>query len=153
MSRKRIHELAKEWEVQTKSLLVKLEQLGINGKKALSALTDEEAKSVKQALGLMQEPVVPSGQERVMSERLATGRDEASEQVVITKEKVVENRVRTDVVHRRNPVSAEGAVLRAEGISKTYSRRTVLQSVTIEVKGGEVVGLLGPNGAAKAGTL
>ncbi len=47
----------------------------------------------------------------------------------------------------------EGAVLRAEGISKTYGRRTVLQDVTIEVRGGEVVGLLGPNGAGKTTTF
>jgi lipopolysaccharide export system ATP-binding protein len=50
-------------------------------------------------------------------------------------------------------VSAEGIVLRAEGIYKTYGKRTVLHGVTIEVRGGGVVGLLGPNGAGKTTTF
>jgi len=88
MSRKRIDELAKEWQVQTRSLLAKLEELGIKGKKAQSPLTDEEAKLVKQALGLIQEPLVPLGQEKTISERLV-------------KEKVAETRIRADAIRRR----------------------------------------------------
>lgn len=34
MLRKRIDELAKEWQVQTKNLLAKLEELGIKDKKS-----------------------------------------------------------------------------------------------------------------------
>ena len=44
-------------------------------------------------------------------------------------------------------------LLRGEGLSKTYSKRTVLRNVSIEVKGGEIVGLLGPNGAGKTTTF
>ncbi len=101
MSRKRIHEVAKEWQAQTKNLLAKLEKLGIKGKKAQSGLTEEEAALLKQALGLVQEPALPSGQERTVSERLVTEQDEASEQVITTQEKVVESRIRADVVRRR----------------------------------------------------
>lgn len=39
--------------------------------------------------------------------------------------------------------------LRAENLVKKYNRRTVVDSVNIEVKPGEIVGLLGPNGAGK----
>jgi len=37
----------------------------------------------------------------------------------------------------------------AQGLKKTYGRRTVVHDVSFEVGSGEVVGLLGPNGAGK----
>ncbi len=44
---------------------------------------------------------------------------------------------------------AEGAILRAEGLRKTYRKRTGVSDVSLTVESGEVVGLLGPNGAGK----
>ena len=44
-------------------------------------------------------------------------------------------------------------MLRAEGLVKRYKKRTVVQSVNVEVRQGEVVGLLGPNGAGKTTTF
>ena len=41
------------------------------------------------------------------------------------------------------------AVLRAEGLKKSYRKRTVVSNVSLTVESGEVVGLLGPNGAGK----
>jgi lipopolysaccharide export system ATP-binding protein len=41
------------------------------------------------------------------------------------------------------------ARLRAEGLTKSFVGRRVVDDVTIEVHAGEVVGLLGPNGAGK----
>jgi ABC-type multidrug transport system ATPase subunit len=41
------------------------------------------------------------------------------------------------------------ALLRAEGLTKSFVGRRVVDDVTIEVRAGEIVGLLGPNGAGK----
>ncbi len=45
------------------------------------------------------------------------------------------------------------SVLVAEGISKTYNGRPVVQGVNLKVGKSEVVGLLGPNGAGKTTTF
>jgi lipopolysaccharide export system ATP-binding protein len=45
--------------------------------------------------------------------------------------------------------SEPGAVLRADGLVKSFRARKVVKGVSVEVSAGEVVGLLGPNGAGK----
>lgn len=45
--------------------------------------------------------------------------------------------------------SSQKAVLRAEGLVKSFRARKVVKGVSVEVEAGEVVGLLGPNGAGK----
>jgi lipopolysaccharide export system ATP-binding protein len=47
----------------------------------------------------------------------------------------------------------EGSVLHAEGLSKAYRRRRVVDSVDVHLRQGEIVGLLGPNGAGKTTTF
>jgi lipopolysaccharide export system ATP-binding protein len=44
-------------------------------------------------------------------------------------------------------------ILMAEGLTKRYGTRTVVDGVAISVNPGEVVGLLGPNGAGKTTTF
>ncbi|MEX2271290.1 MAG: LPS export ABC transporter ATP-binding protein [Vicinamibacterales bacterium] len=43
--------------------------------------------------------------------------------------------------------------LRTEGLTKSYSGRTVVREASIDVRAGEIVGLLGPNGAGKTTTF
>ena len=43
--------------------------------------------------------------------------------------------------------------VRTEGLIKTYNKRTVVNSVSIQLNQGEIVGLLGPNGAGKTTTF
>lgn len=45
------------------------------------------------------------------------------------------------------------SVLRAEGLRKSYRRRTVVDDVAVELAQGEIVALLGPNGAGKTTTF
>ena len=47
----------------------------------------------------------------------------------------------------------EGSVLHAEGLSKAYRRRRVVDNVGVHLRQGEIVGLLGPNGAGKTTTF
>ena len=46
-----------------------------------------------------------------------------------------------------------GSTLQAEGLTKTYRRRRVVDNVDLQLQQGEIVGLLGPNGAGKTTTF
>jgi len=48
---------------------------------------------------------------------------------------------------------AVGSRLYAEGLTKIYSKRKVVNQVALSVRQGEIVGLLGPNGAGKTTTF
>ena len=50
-------------------------------------------------------------------------------------------------------VVADPSRLYAEGLTKVYRKRAVVQGVDISVRQGEIVGLLGPNGAGKTTTF
>jgi lipopolysaccharide export system ATP-binding protein len=54
---------------------------------------------------------------------------------------------------RAAEAEAGEAILRTEELVKIYSKRRVVNEVSIEVKPGEIVGLLGPNGAGKTTTF
>ena len=45
------------------------------------------------------------------------------------------------------------SVLRAEKLTKSYNHRVVVKEVDIEVRSGEIIGLLGRNGAGKTTTF
>src|SRR5437763_1475086 len=46
---KRIHELAKEWNVPPKDLIAGLEKVGIRGRRSQSSLTDDEVQQAREA--------------------------------------------------------------------------------------------------------
>src|SRR6266705_1676454 len=68
-AKKRIHELAKEWNVPTKDVLAKIERLGIRNKKSQSSLSDDQIARIREALGLRDKALVTIGAERIVSER------------------------------------------------------------------------------------
>ena len=51
------------------------------------------------------------------------------------------------------PRPIEGSVLEAEGLTKIYRGRKVVNDVALRLQQGEIVGLLGPNGAGKTTTF
>ena len=85
-SRKRISEWAKEWGIDSKEILARLEKQGIHSRKPQSAMTEDEAARVHADLGLTEKPAVSVGEERVVEEVGQT---------------VVERRVRANVIRRR----------------------------------------------------
>lgn len=87
MSRKRIHELSKEWGIDTKELIAKLDKLGVHGKRSQSSLTDEEMERLHAEVAGEAKPSVAVGDERVVEG--------------IEGQTVVERRVRTNVIRRR----------------------------------------------------
>ena len=101
MPRKRIHELAKEWGMETRQVLAKLEEAGIHGKKAASILTDHEIALVRPAAEPHEAPLPVLGEEKLVAERLVTEVDRKSEHMVTAREEVRESRIRHDVIRRR----------------------------------------------------
>ena len=92
---RRVYELAKELDIETKDLVARLEKLGITGKRSQSSLTEDEIERVTSAIAAEEKPGLMIGQERVV-----TG---------VAGERLVECRVGTNVIRRRasTPVVSE----------------------------------------------
>ncbi|MBI3301369.1 MAG: translation initiation factor IF-2 [Deltaproteobacteria bacterium] len=101
MPRKRIHELAKEWGMDTRQLLARLEELGLHGKKAQSTLTDQEIALVRPGAASSEAPTLVLGEEKLVAERVVTEMDQKSDHLITAREEVRESRIRHDVIRRR----------------------------------------------------
>lgn len=101
MPRKRIHELAKEWGMDTRYLLSRLEELGVQGKKAQSTLTEEEISLVRPGPAVSDIAALVLGEEKIVGERVVTELDQQNEQVVTAREEIRESRISQGVIRRR----------------------------------------------------
>src|SRR6266536_3517061 len=100
MGKTRVHLLAKELGIETKDLIVQLDRLGIRGRKAQSALEDDEVARVRAALAAQEKPQVHVGEEKIVADRMVKTNDEG-QRGTEAHETVVERRVRANVIRRR----------------------------------------------------
>ena len=99
MGKTRVHLLAKELGIETKDLIAQLDKLGMRGRKAQSAMEDEEVTRVRAALVAQEKPQVHIGEEKIIARVVKT--EEEGQGSVESRETVVERRVRTNVIRRR----------------------------------------------------
>jgi translation initiation factor IF-2 len=100
MGKTRVHLLAKELGIETKDLIAQLDRLGLRGRKAQSALEDDEVARVRSALAAQERPQVHVGEEKIVADRMVKTEDEAHHSAE-ARETVVERRVRANVIRRR----------------------------------------------------
>jgi len=95
----RVRDLAKELGQEPKDILALAERLGIRGKKASSAVSEEEAARLRSSIAAAQRPQLQIGAERVVAESVVD-LDTASERVRAL-EQTTETRLRPNVIRRR----------------------------------------------------
>ncbi len=100
MGKTRVHLLAKELGIETKDLIAQLDKLGLRGRKAQSALEDDEVTRVRAALAAQERPQVHVGEEKIVADRMVKSEDEG-EGGAEARETVIERRVRANVIRRR----------------------------------------------------
>ena len=100
MAKTRVHLLAKELAMETKDLVAQLDKLGIRGRKAQSALEDDEVTRLRASLAAQEKPQVHVGEEKVVADRMVKAEDQNLREVD-ARETVVERRVRANVIRRR----------------------------------------------------
>jgi translation initiation factor IF-2 len=100
MGKTRVHLLAKELGIETKDLIAQLDRLGLRGRKAQSAMEDDEVARVRAALAAQEKPQIHVGEEKVVADRVVKSEDEADGGAE-ARETVVERRVRANVIRRR----------------------------------------------------
>jgi translation initiation factor IF-2 len=100
MGKTRVHLLAKELGLETKDLIAQLDKLGMRGRKAQSALEDDEVARVRASLAAQERPQVHVGEEKVVADRVIKNVEEGDGGAE-ARETVVERRVRANVIRRR----------------------------------------------------
>jgi translation initiation factor IF-2 len=100
MGKTRVHLLAKELGIETKDLIAQLDKLGMRGRKAQSALEDDEVVRVRAALTALERPQVHVGEEKIVADRVVKNEEEGDGGAE-ARETVIERRVRANVIRRR----------------------------------------------------
>jgi len=100
MGKTRVHLLAKDLGIETKDLIVQLDKMGMRGRKAQSALEDDEVTRVRAAFAALEKPQVHVGEEKVVADRVVKAEEEGQSGIE-SRETVVERRVRANVIRRR----------------------------------------------------
>ncbi|HEU4341357.1 MAG TPA: translation initiation factor IF-2 [Candidatus Binatia bacterium] len=141
MGKTRVHLLAKELGLETKELIAQLDKLGLRGRKAQSALEDDEVARVRAALAAQERPQVHVGEEKVVADRVVKSENENLGEIQ-ARETIVERRVRANVIRRRTSrvevsqpdvVAAEPDVTKApEPEPLTALEASVIPSVLVE---------------------
>ena len=119
MGKTRVHLLAKELGIETKDLIAQLDRLGMRGRKAQSALEDDEVARLRAVFAAQEKPQVHVGEEKIVADRVVKSSDDEAQGGSEARETVIERRVRANVIRRRvnrtevapaeAPVAAEAA--------------------------------------------
>ena len=127
MGKTRVHLLAKELGIETKDLIAQLDKLGMRGRKAQSAMEDDEVARVRTALVALEKPQVHIGEEKVIDRVVKT--EEEGQVTTEAHETVVERRVRTNVIRRR---TSRVEMAAPEGAEETAAAAPAKPEVTPE---------------------
>jgi len=100
MGKMRVHLLAKDLGIETKDLIAQLDKMGMRGRKAQSALEDDEVTRIRVVFTALEKPQVHVGEEKVVADRVVKAEEEGQSGVE-ARETVVERRVRANVIRRR----------------------------------------------------
>ena len=132
MGKTRVHLLAKELGIETKDLIAQLDKLGMRGRKAQSALEEDEVTRIRGALAAQEKPQVHVGEEKVVADRVVVAEDESSGEVQ-ARETVVERRVRANVIRRRTSrtevAQPEPAPVQAQGVEPSVEAAALGRAV------------------------
>jgi hypothetical protein len=129
MGKTRVHLLAKELGIETKDVIAQLDKLGMRGRKAQSALEDDEVARVRGALAAQEKPQVHVGEEKVVVDRVVKTEDE-THIATAARETVVERRVATNVIRRRTSRVEVPQVEKPEPVVETVKEAPVSEELS-----------------------
>ena len=117
-----------------------------------SETTADLPSETSRVIGLMMEPELSAGSQASLTETAILHRINEPAVQLADKPVVQETSVAPLAISEglgKSVVRENVSVLGAEGLRKSYRKRTVVNNISLAIKQNEIVGLLGPNGAGK----